>query len=64
MSIIFHEVYIYRPDISTLYVNYGSTVMYTYAGLLFACPLLTINWNVNVVGHGTIGAMNIGLAVL
>ena len=64
MSIIFHEVFIYRPDFSTLNVNYGSTAMYTYAGLLFACPLLTINWNVRAVGYRTIGATNIGLAVL
>jgi hypothetical protein len=55
---------IYRLDISTAYVNYGSTVMFTYERLLFACPLLTINWNVNGVGYGTIGATNIGLAVL
>ena len=51
-------------DISTVYVNYGSTVTYTYDGLLFACPLLTINWNVKTVGYGTIGAINIGLEVL
>ena len=38
--------------------------MYTYDGLLFASPLLTISWNVKVVGYGTIGAMNIGLTVL
>jgi len=29
-----------------------------------SCPLLTINWNVKEVEYGTIGAMNIGLAVL
>jgi hypothetical protein len=38
--------------------------MYTYDGLLLASPLLTIKWNVKVVGYGTIGAMNIGSAVL